>query len=649
MNEKRLSYSAHQEGTAVVTRDHTYTKAKLVEFQHQKYAVNPNAILTINCTSKCNAQCFFCYNSFTFMRADAYCCDQAPELDRAIQFATSAGISVASLSGGEPTICPEKLIRLVKKLKSANIPTVRLHTNGFLLGQSFDIDGQHKPLWRALEDCGLDEISVSVADYRQERNSSIMQIDTLSALRETLPHLANSSIKVRLSCYLCPQGIFTPSDVLDYAAFAAALGIHNLIFRKEPSSRRQDLDYLETIESTLLAAGWRVDYHHEKTDSIIVILFRGVDQIMLSCVNEEVDPDAKIRRLIYMPDRVLYTSWIDPASYLFPEDAGKIVASLEHPPATPGCYPGKVWSPRIPDYIHQDCGQTIDLHVHSLVSDGHKTPSQVLEAAASAGIRKLVFTEHNCLHDSPDELAAAAQRFGIQIPMLGVEFSTVYCPNGIPKMKFHLLVYGNRREQFAFMEHLFHPNEPRNRHLRQQYQQALERNLLSESWEKLFEIRDKYTSTRKKMFVRTPIANAIAEHCGITPEEAKEQYLPRMPDVDRYRQYLDTVEIISLAHRHGCVAVLAHPGWIRSYSVEQHLSETDLWLAVTDLARQGLDGIEISHRLNNPQMREKLLYFSVGLGLIPTGGSDYHGKPRCVFGVNGATEENLARLLEWIK
>lgn len=150
------------------------------------------------------------------------------------------------------------------------------------------------------------------------------------------------------------------------------------------------------------------------------------------------------------------------------------------------------------------------------------------------------------------------------------------------------------------------------------------------------------------MFVRTPLANAISECCGVTPEEAKTRYLPKMPDEERYRQYLDTSEMIALAHQNGCVAVLAHPGWIRPYSVQQQLDEEDLWLAITDLAWQGLDGVEISHRLNSFSMREKLFRLSVGLGLISTGGSDFHGKPRCAWRVNGTTEENLTRLMELI-
>lgn len=648
MNNKKLDPSSYQDGTNVVTPDGTYTKATLVAFQHQKYAVNPNAIFTINCTNKCNAQCFFCYNRLTFMRTDDYCSDCAPELDRAIQFAQKAGISVAALSGGEPTLCPEKLVRLIKKLKAAGMPIVRLHTNGLRLLQTYQINGETKPLWRFLIECGLDEISISVADYRPEHNHSIMQIDNLPVVQTVLPYFVESKLRVRLSCYLCPQGIYSAAEVQDYIAFANAHGVYNVIFRKAPSCRSHDLEYFKKIRETLLANNWSMGDRHEKTDAIIEILHQGNNRVTLSCVDEEVDQDAKIRRLIYMPDRVLYTSWINPASYLFPDDAPKIVASLQTPQASEGYYPGKVWNPQVPKYIYQDQGQTIDLHVHSMVSDGLKTPSQVLQSAAAAGIKKLVFTEHNCLHDFPDDLAAVARYWKIQIPMLGVEFSTVYCRNGVPQMKFHLLVYGKQQEQFQFLNDIFNPNTPRNLHLRQQYKQAVEKKMINKSWDEIFAIQDEFLLTRKKMFVRTPLANAISECCGITPEEAKTRYLPKMPDEERYRQYLDTSEMIALAHQNGCVAVLAHPGWIRPYSAQQQLDEEDLWLAITDLAWQGLDGVEISHRLNSFSMREKLFRLSVGLGLIPTGGSDFHGKPRCAWGINGTTEENLTRLMELI-
>lgn len=633
MNEKIISEQAYQAGSTVVTPDYIFPKARLAVFEDHNYAVNPYALFTVNCTAECNARCFFCYNGITFMRSDGYCAADAPELERAVRFALAAGITTASLSGGEPTICPHKLLALVRRLKALGMQTVRLHTNGLMLGRPVAVDGVTRPLWQWLAELGLDEMSISIAHHSAEKNRAIMQVENLGAVRQILPALLQTGIRVRFSCYLCGQGVDTIAEQQEYLNAANALGVNNVIFRKAPAVREEDLRYLDDMTAALAAAGWQQDYRHEKSDSLIATFSQGERQVFFSCVSEEPDPDAKIRRLIYMPDRVVYTSWIDPASFLFADDAGRVAEGLQTERRA-----------AVPAFVHRDHGQTIDLHLHSRISDGWNAPSEVIRNAAAAGITTMVFAEHNCLHDAADELPALAERFGVRIPFLGAEMNTVYCENGRPKLKFHLLLYGKRQENFAFLKGLHDPNEARNRHLREQYRQAREQNLLVRPWSELFAVNDPLLYGEKKMFLRTPIAQAIADHTGIPVQQAKDQYLPKLTSGEVYGLYLDTAELIALAHRNGCVAVLAHPGWIRPFAEGQTADEKDLFEAIAQLARAGLDGIEISHRQNSPQMREKLFRLADGLGLIPTGGSDYHGKPRCVLGVHGTAEEHFAAL-----
>ena len=650
MNDKELDCAAYQDGFSVVAGGQTLTKARLVAYEGRNYAVNPRAILTINCTAQCNAQCFFCYNRLTFLPSGEYCDSQSPELARAIKFARQSGISVASISGGEPTLSPQNLLCLVKTLKAAGFPTVRLHTNGLLLGRLLTFGSTEKPLWRFLEEHGVNELSLSIADDRAVQNQRIMGINNLQAVLALIPELVESNLCVRFSCYLCSEGIWTPKDIRRYLEFAHENGVKNVIFRKAPLDRAQDMKYFHNIDAALRAAGWECNSCCQKSDALIGEFLHREDptrSVMFSCVSEEPDPDAKIRRLIYMPDKVLYTSWIDPASYLFPSDAKRVVSSLlEGDRGEETVCVEQFHS--VPGYIYQDTGQTIDLHVHSLVSDGLRTPCEVLRDAASAGIHKLVFTEHNCLHDDPQALAAFAQEQGIQIPFWGVEVSTVYTVDTVPTLKFHLLVYAKSAQQLSFLEWKYNPNTPRNQYLRKLYDRLRSDGVIEKEWDDLFYIKDPII-TRKKMFTRTPVAQAIAESCGIYTGAAKTRYLPPMAYEERYRDYLDTVDIMRLAHENGCVVVLAHPGWIRPYQEGQSADEKDLWLAIVRLAHAGLDGLEISHRLNDSNRRGKLYHLAHGLGLIPTGGSDYHGKPRCTFGVNGTTEENLQCLIAKMK
>lgn len=148
---------------------------------------------------------------------------------------------------------------------------------------------------------------------------------------------------------------------------------------------------------------------------------------------------------------------------------------------------------------------------------------------------------------------------------------------------------------------------------------------------------------------RTPIAREIANCCQIEIDTAKQLYLPAISDEVRYTDYLDISSIIRLAHENGCIAVLAHPGWIRPYNVSDEIRETDLWKAIVELARVGLDGIEVFHRLNSDAQRKAMLSIAQYLNLIPTGGSDHHGKPRCVFGTNGTPNDSYKRMMEKLR
>lgn len=651
MNRKELLGAVRQEEESVISDKDVLTKAHLVSYNGKKYAVNPNAIFTINVTTKCNAHCFFCYNGMTFMRDDDYVDCDSRKFVRAATFAKMAGIKIATITGGEPTLNPIALLKIIQFLKKMGFPIIRVHTNGYFLCNEISVEKKILPLWKWLEIYGVNDLSISVADYRSERNSCIMGIDNLSKIKDFFQVVENTTMRIRLSCFLCSQGIKTLTDITNYLRFAVDNRISNVIFRLMPSNMENDLSYLNEIVSVLSSTGWQVSYQHKKTDSIIYELKKENNHIALSCVKEEVDPDQKIRRLIYMPDGVLYTSWIDPSSFLFDDDDERIICSAlrENIFKPKGNYPGGIWNKEVPNYIHLYEMQTIDLHVHSSVSDGLLSPIQVIKAASESGIRTMVFTEHNCLHDSIDKVIEIARLYDVDIPLIGVEFSTVYCIKKRPWMKFHLLVYGRKKEQFKFIDAIYNPNSPRNEYITQIYQKLVSDGIINSSLEDIYMINDDDAPTKKKMFVRSPLANYIAQAIGVTPEEAKIRYLPQMKDEDRYKEYLDTERIIELAHQNGCVAVLAHPGWVRSYDKNRCLSEKDVFLAIANLARSGLDGIEIVHRQNSDDMRDKLYRIASELGIIITGGSDFHGKARCKFGENGAAENELQRLMEKVK
>jgi predicted metal-dependent phosphoesterase TrpH len=72
-------------------------------------------------------------------------------------------------------------------------------------------------------------------------------------------------------------------------------------------------------------------------------------------------------------------------------------------------------------------------------------------------------------------------------------------------------------------------------------------------------------------------------------------------------------EVIAWIHDAGGVAVLAHPGLARNLE------------PVSTYAEAGLDGIEVWHPKHGPGIQNTCLELAKRLGLVPSGGSDYHG------------------------
>jgi len=79
-------------------------------------------------------------------------------------------------------------------------------------------------------------------------------------------------------------------------------------------------------------------------------------------------------------------------------------------------------------------------------------------------------------------------------------------------------------------------------------------------------------------------------------------------------------EVISVVHRAGGVAILAHPG---SYRWSWRRCRD----GIRTLAELGLDGFELVHPSYTSNARKKFKRLIDEMGLLPSGGSDFHGPP----------------------
>ncbi len=241
---------------------------------------------------------------------------------------------------------------------------------------------------------------------------------------------------------------------------------------------------------------------------------------------------------------------------------------------------------------------TVDLHIHTVASDGAHTPQEIVAMARVAGLRVIAITDHDALDSVPAALDAAADGGPEVIP--GVEIS---CEGEASDV--HILAY-----------HVDWHNAPLRESLaRSQYarvgraQAMLERlrNLGIElSWDRVLQL------AGDGAIGRPHIAAALAEshHVG-SVREAFDLYLARDRPAFVSRLKLAPEEAIQLVRGAGGVPVLAHP-----WGLEQ---------AVPGLVRAGLAGLEAYYAGYPEEVVADLRALAGHYGLVTTGGSDFHG------------------------
>lgn len=120
---------------------------------------------------------------------------------------------------------------------------------------------------------------------------------------------------------------------------------------------------------------------------------------------------------------------------------------------------------------------------------------------------------------------------------------------------------------------------------------------------------------------RPHIARALVEHgAAATINEAFHRFIGVGKPAFVPKLTVGAEEVINVVHRAGGVAILAHPG---SYRWSWRRCQE----GIQTLADLGLDGFELVHPSYTSNARKKFKGLIDEMGLLPSGGSDFHGPP----------------------
>jgi hypothetical protein len=243
-----------------------------------------------------------------------------------------------------------------------------------------------------------------------------------------------------------------------------------------------------------------------------------------------------------------------------------------------------------------------DLHTHSNCSDGVLSPTALVDLAVSRGVQIMALTDHDSMEGLPEALQAASRYPGFTL-IPGVEIST-----DIPGSEVHVLGYfldpqdGHLQEELARLRSL---RRDRGRRMVEKL-----RDLgLDVSWGRVQQIADGGAVGRPH------VAQALLEkgYIGST-QEAFERYIGRNGPAYVERAKMTPAEAVAFLHQRRALPVLAHPRELENLE--------DL---LPTLQEAGLVGIEVYYQDYDEASIEGLLTIAHRHGLLPTGGSDYHG------------------------
>lgn len=248
----------------------------------------------------------------------------------------------------------------------------------------------------------------------------------------------------------------------------------------------------------------------------------------------------------------------------------------------------------------------IDLHVHSTVSDGTLTPTQLVEEAKRANLSAFALTDHDTTAGVSEALEAAK---GSNIEVVpGAEISAGYKEKDI-----HILGL-----------YLDHKNDQLNNCLAQALEERDNRNIqmannLNKAGLDIDIDRLKAANPPGTVLTRAHFGRFLLEHKQVKSiNEAFERYLGTDCPCYVPREYISPEDTISLIKQAGGVPILAHP-------LIYKLPENELDQLIKRLKNAGLEGIEVFYSANTGFDEGIVRRYANRYDLVMSGGSDFHG------------------------
>lgn len=216
---------------AFITEQHNVVQANVVHhvIGNKEYNIYNPCNYNVFIHNKCQNDCYFCINKQND-RSDISNEAYYAGLERDLDMLKNVHIE-ATITGGEPTLHPERFVETLKMLTKAGVKERTVSTTGYGLLNKYE----NKHLLQHLIDFDyIHNISISRMSIDDDLNNKILNGKNISNadLKSLAWYAEVNGVEARTSCNLMKQGVNSLDSILDYVNFQETNHIKSCLFRE---------------------------------------------------------------------------------------------------------------------------------------------------------------------------------------------------------------------------------------------------------------------------------------------------------------------------------------------------------------------------------------------------------------------------------
>lgn len=258
----------------------------------------------------------------------------------------------------------------------------------------------------------------------------------------------------------------------------------------------------------------------------------------------------------------------------------------------------------------------MDLHCHTLRSDGNLEPHELIEYAISKDLQAIAITDHDNMNGIEEaKQTIVNNNYSLKL-IPGIEFSTTYFI-GSCSYQIHVVGLFCDQKNISFQNLINKNKEIRNNRVIEISNALIKNNISKEQ----LDLYIQNIQSHNTFITRKHLSDFLVNNGYVSDnDEAFKKYLGKKGKAYCKVVWDSIPTIIETIHSSNGIAILAHP--IRYQEIASKQKYLDI--LIRDFKNFGGDGMEVAHPNLDINSRIKLRDLAVKYDLFGSFGSDFH-------------------------